>query len=225
LTLRKTHYPSKNTIFLPPLSKGGGLTARHKLLLCCFLLAICPLFLYCKLFCRQDGGIALHHRPFQNRTIPRKRGGSVARSSRANYGGDCSCLEVVSLIPLVLFLFHIDRCTHSNSEPEKCCPTNSTIGSLAIIVRAERCNKKHINQKTFYIKHRPRQKTLSGSLVRLFTRESYLIYKRRTVLLLKKPVEILRQLKFLIRHRSLRIGNYLVFPSLKVKRLNCRISC
>ena len=130
MTLRKTHYPSKNTIFLPPLSKGGGLTARHKLLLCCFLLAICPLFLYCKLFCRQDGGIALHHRPFQNRTIPRKRGGSVARSSRANYGGDCSCLEVVSLIPLVLFLFHIDRCTHSNSEPEKCCPTNSTIGSL-----------------------------------------------------------------------------------------------
>ena len=61
LTLRKTHYPSKNAIFLPPLSKGGGLTARHKLLLCCFLLAICPLFLYCKLFCRQNGGIALHH--------------------------------------------------------------------------------------------------------------------------------------------------------------------
>ena len=130
LTLRKTHYPSKNTIFLPPLSKGGGLTARHKLLLCCFLLAICPLFLYCKLFCRQDGGIALHHRPFQNRTIPRKRGGSVARSSRANYGGDCSCLEVVSLIPLVLFLFHIDRCTHSNSEPEKCYLAKRTIGSL-----------------------------------------------------------------------------------------------
>ena len=42
---------------LPPLSKGGGLTARHKLLLCCFLLAISPPFLYCKLFCRQDGGI------------------------------------------------------------------------------------------------------------------------------------------------------------------------
>ena len=40
---------------LPPFSKGGGLTARHKLLLCCVLLAICPLFLYCKLFCRQDG--------------------------------------------------------------------------------------------------------------------------------------------------------------------------
>ena len=35
------------------------MTARHKLLLCCFLLAICPPFLYCKLFCRQDGGIAI----------------------------------------------------------------------------------------------------------------------------------------------------------------------
>ena len=122
--------PRKSPTPLPPLSKGGGLTARHKLLLCCFLLAICPLFLYCKLFCRQDGGIALHHRPFQNRTIPRKRGGSVARSSRANYGGDCSCLEVVSLIPLVLFLFHIDRYTHSNSEPEKCYLAKRTIGSL-----------------------------------------------------------------------------------------------
>ena len=59
---------------LPPLSKGGGLTARHKLLFCCSLLAICPPFLYCKLFCRQDGGIAtpLPHpaHPIQNRTIP-----------------------------------------------------------------------------------------------------------------------------------------------------------
>ena len=42
---------------LPPLSKGGGLTARHKPGYYCFLLAICPPFLYCKLFCRQDGGI------------------------------------------------------------------------------------------------------------------------------------------------------------------------
>ena len=54
---------STSGIHARPLSKGGGLTARHKLLLCCFLLAICPPFLYCKLFCRQDGGIVLrpHH--------------------------------------------------------------------------------------------------------------------------------------------------------------------
>ena len=56
-TLSHPHYPSPCTMSLPPLSKGGGLTARHKLLLCCVLLAICPPFLCYKLFCRQDGGI------------------------------------------------------------------------------------------------------------------------------------------------------------------------
>ena len=44
---------------LPPLSKGGGLTARHKLLPCCVLIATHPPFLFTKLFCRQDGGIAI----------------------------------------------------------------------------------------------------------------------------------------------------------------------
>ncbi len=33
------------------------MTARHKLLLCCVLIAIRPPFLFIKLFCRQDGGI------------------------------------------------------------------------------------------------------------------------------------------------------------------------
>ena len=51
---------------LPPLSKGGGLTARHKLLLCCVLLATRPPFLFTKLFCRQDGGIALHPPTFSS---------------------------------------------------------------------------------------------------------------------------------------------------------------
>ena len=36
------------------------MTARHKLLSCCVLLATRPPFLFTKLFCRQDGGIALH---------------------------------------------------------------------------------------------------------------------------------------------------------------------
>ena len=43
---------------LPPLSKGGGLTASHKLSLCCILIATHPPFLFTKLFCRQDRGIA-----------------------------------------------------------------------------------------------------------------------------------------------------------------------
>ena len=34
----------RSALNLPPLSKGGGLTARHKLLLCCFLLTIPNIF-------------------------------------------------------------------------------------------------------------------------------------------------------------------------------------
>ena len=68
----KTHYPSLCTMYLPPLSKGGGLTARHKLSLCCVLLAVCPTFLFTKLFCRQDGGIALHHQPSPKTHYPSK---------------------------------------------------------------------------------------------------------------------------------------------------------
>ena len=62
LALRPCKASGRSTsgIHARPLSKGGGLTAMHKLLLCCFLLAICPPFLYCKLFCCQDGGIVLH---------------------------------------------------------------------------------------------------------------------------------------------------------------------
>ena len=56
--LKITSTVSPRTMPLPPLSKGGGLTARHKLLLCCVLLATRPPFLFTKLFCRQDGGIA-----------------------------------------------------------------------------------------------------------------------------------------------------------------------
>ena len=53
--------PRKSPTSLPPLSKGGGLTARHKLLPCNVLLATHPPFLFTKLFCRQDGRIAPLH--------------------------------------------------------------------------------------------------------------------------------------------------------------------
>ena len=36
---KKTIIPQKSPSHLPPLSKGGGLTVRHKLLLCCVLIA------------------------------------------------------------------------------------------------------------------------------------------------------------------------------------------
>ena len=66
---------------LPPLSKGGGLTAKHKLLLCCFLLAICPPFIYCKLFCRQDGGIAVLPSLAPHQTLPKHKNPPFALNS------------------------------------------------------------------------------------------------------------------------------------------------
>ena len=45
---------------LPPLSKGGGLTARHKLSLCCILLAIHPPFWFIKLFAVKTEGLLYH---------------------------------------------------------------------------------------------------------------------------------------------------------------------
>ena len=54
------HYPSPRTISLPPLSKGGGLTASHKLSLCCVLLAIRPPFLFTKLFAVKTEGLLYH---------------------------------------------------------------------------------------------------------------------------------------------------------------------
>ena len=60
---KKTIIPQKSPSHLPPLSKGGGLTARHKPLYCCFLLVPRPPFLFTKPFCRQDGGIATSPRP------------------------------------------------------------------------------------------------------------------------------------------------------------------
>ena len=52
----------------------------HKLLLCCFLLAICPPFLYCKLFCCQDGGIVLRQHNYFNRHNLNRHFGAKRRS-------------------------------------------------------------------------------------------------------------------------------------------------
>ena len=51
--------PRKPPTPLPPLSKGGGLTARHKLSLCCIFTCDTSAFFIHQTFCRQDGGIAL----------------------------------------------------------------------------------------------------------------------------------------------------------------------
>ena len=60
---------------MPPLSKGGGLTARHKLLIYCVCLQYIRLFILQAFLpsrrrdCHANPRL---YQPFQNRTIPRK---------------------------------------------------------------------------------------------------------------------------------------------------------
>ena len=59
-TFSKAHpSPRPAPPHLPPLSKGGGLTARHKLSLCCIFTCDTSAFFIHQTFCRQDGGIAI----------------------------------------------------------------------------------------------------------------------------------------------------------------------
>ena len=57
---------SKSPTPLPPLSKGGGLTARHKLLLCCVLLAIRPSFYIANFSAVKTEGLLHHYSPRTN---------------------------------------------------------------------------------------------------------------------------------------------------------------
>ena len=51
-----------------------------------------------------------------------------------------SAVKSLVLIPLVVSLFHIDKCTDLNSEPEKCYPTKRTIGSSITIFTINKLN-------------------------------------------------------------------------------------
>ena len=66
--LQKNNNPSLSTTSLPPLSKGGGLTARHKLLLHCVCLQYIRLFYSPNFSAVKTEGLP-HHQPFQTRTI------------------------------------------------------------------------------------------------------------------------------------------------------------
>ena len=72
--LPKPHYPLLRTK-LASLVKGRWLDGTTQTVACCVLIATHPPFLFTKLFCRQDGGIAIPpslapHQLSQNRTIP-----------------------------------------------------------------------------------------------------------------------------------------------------------
>ena len=58
--LQKNNNPSPRTISLPPLSKGGGLTARHKLSLCCIFTCDTSAFFIHQLFAVKTEGLLYH---------------------------------------------------------------------------------------------------------------------------------------------------------------------
>ena len=62
--LQKDNMPSPRTTTLASLVKGRWIGGKAQTLTLLHLLAICSPFLYCKLFCRQDGGIATPTAPF-----------------------------------------------------------------------------------------------------------------------------------------------------------------
>ena len=68
--LRKSTPRPRTALNLPPLSKGGGLTARHKLSLCCIFTCDTSTFLIYQTFRRQDGGIATPLSPRPAPTLP-----------------------------------------------------------------------------------------------------------------------------------------------------------
>ena len=53
-------------------------------------------------------------------------------------------LERLPLFPWVVSLVHSSNVIAQNSEPEKCCPTNSTIGSLLSILNTKTVKRKNL---------------------------------------------------------------------------------
>ena len=81
--LLKAHPSPRPALNLPPLSKGGGLTASHKLSLCCIFTCDTSAFFIHQTFCRQDGGIAsppslAPHQPFQKPYYPLRIANTLA---------------------------------------------------------------------------------------------------------------------------------------------------
>ena len=112
--------PRKPPTPLPPLSKGGGLTARHKPLYFCFLLVPRPPFLFTKPFCRQDGGIAspLCFAPHSYRPLSKVR--CCRRKNSGDYRRDCHTYRTLSASltpPLTI--------PHSVPNPRKTAPSHS----------------------------------------------------------------------------------------------------
>ena len=79
-TIPKPHYPSKSTISLPPLSKGGGLTARHKLSLSCVLLATRPPFYSLNFYAVKTEGLLYTHQPLHPHNLLKSTSTALPRT-------------------------------------------------------------------------------------------------------------------------------------------------
>ena len=89
LPVSHPHYPTKNANALASLVKGRWLDGKAQALTLLHLLAIRPPFLYCKLFCRQDGGIVTPPSP---RPSTKKAGlclFEITKCSGAGYVESC----------------------------------------------------------------------------------------------------------------------------------------
>ena len=86
-TLPKLHYPSLRTATLASLVKGRWINGKPQAVTLLRLLAIYLPFLYCKLFCRQDGGIATPLAPSMRFSTPSLEKHYVLASPRKRGGG------------------------------------------------------------------------------------------------------------------------------------------
>ena len=98
LPVSHPHYPSPRTMSLPPLSKGGGLTASHKLSLCCVLLATRPPFYSLNFSAVKTEGL-LYHPSLSTTSMPSLVKGEV--QSPEKFGRLPEGLYSVSTIILI----------------------------------------------------------------------------------------------------------------------------
>ena len=90
LPVSHPHYPFTSHHILASLVKGRWIDGKAQTVASLRFTCDTSAFLFAKLFCRQDGGIALHHQPFPNRTIPRLAPSPLPFNERSASFAKCS---------------------------------------------------------------------------------------------------------------------------------------
>ena len=131
------HQPFKNrtiprsALNLPPLSKGGGLTAKHKLLPCCFLLAIYPPFYSPNFSAVKTEGLPQLHRPSPSPQPLQKDNSTLLRTKLASLvkGEVLSPERIRATTGGIVFLPHPFRFS------------NASVNNPSIVGSASHCNR------------------------------------------------------------------------------------